>query len=261
MTAVDMTSNITVAEVDASINRVIQHAESIWDEWAWQVENRTWEIKGYGSWDEMRRAEYGSLTSVTAPRAERPELVARFRSAGLTQRETADTLGVSRETVQRNDSPTYTPREPKAANDAFEPDVIDAEIVEDDDYLTDAATGEEVTTRDEAPSTADDSEGEPSPGLSAPPSAPPVTRSPRPVSDEQRRERERREALTDLYSHQIGKCLLGLAGYGERQNPAEVMAQFSHDYLDPPEIGRFYKTESLYAVRRFVDALIEWQEQ
>lgn len=94
---------ITEAEVDASIARVVQHAESIWDEWAWQVENQTWLIKGYASWDEMRRGEYGALTSVSAPRAERPELVARFRSAGLTQKETADTLGVSQKTVSNHD--------------------------------------------------------------------------------------------------------------------------------------------------------------
>lgn len=97
-------STITVADVDASIARVIRSAESIWDEWAWQVENETWLVGNrWGSWDEMRRAVYGNLSSVTAPRAERPELVARFRRAGLTQRETAETLGVSTDTVSRNE--------------------------------------------------------------------------------------------------------------------------------------------------------------
>lgn len=119
---------VTAAEVEASIARVIQHAESIWDEWAWQVENRAWEVKGYSSWDEMRTAEYTNIAGVTAPRAERPELVARFRNAGLTQRETAATLGVSRPTVQRHDTPTYS----KASNDAFDEDVIDAEVIEDE---------------------------------------------------------------------------------------------------------------------------------
>lgn len=128
----ELQERITVEDVDASIDRVRRHAESIWDEWAWQVENRTWEIKGYASWDEMRREVYGGLTNVTAPRAERPELVSRFRAAGLTQKETASTLGVTVKTVQREDEPTYRPRgEAKETNVAFE-DVIDAEIVEDE---------------------------------------------------------------------------------------------------------------------------------
>src|SRR5690554_3241549 len=66
----EVAETVTVADVDASIERVRRHAESIWDEWAWQVENRTWLIKGYASWDEMRQAEYTNLNGVTAPRAE-----------------------------------------------------------------------------------------------------------------------------------------------------------------------------------------------
>lgn len=94
---------ISETEVRASIQRVISHAESIWDEWAWQVENKTWLVLNYSSWDEMRRAEYSAVTSVTAPRAERPELVARFRNAGLTQKQTAETLGIHQATVSRLD--------------------------------------------------------------------------------------------------------------------------------------------------------------
>lgn len=124
---------ISEDQVRASVRRVIDHAESIWDEWAWQVENRTWTVLGYANWDEMRRGEYGALTSVSAPRAERPELISRFRGAGLTQKQTADTLGVSRDTVKRHDEPTYQPREPKGANAPFAEDIVDAEIVEDDE--------------------------------------------------------------------------------------------------------------------------------
>lgn len=73
------------------------------------------------------------LTSITAPPKERPELVARFRSAGLTQRETAETLGVTVKTVQRDDKPTCKPREPKETNVAFgDADVVEAELVEED---------------------------------------------------------------------------------------------------------------------------------
>lgn len=124
---------VTVADVDASIARVIDHAESIWDEWAWQVENETWTLKGFADWDEMRREVYGGLTAITAPRKERPELIARFRRAGLTQHETAATLGVSRPTVARHDEPTYEPRGANVSNDTFAPEseVIEAELIED----------------------------------------------------------------------------------------------------------------------------------
>lgn len=130
----ELAESITEADVDASIERVRRHAESIWDEWAWQVENKTWLVKGFDSWDEMRREVYGGLTNVTAPRAERPELISRFRTAGLTQTETATTLGVSRPTVARHDEPTYQPRESNVSNDTFTAgeEVVDAEIVEDE---------------------------------------------------------------------------------------------------------------------------------
>lgn len=128
--------DITEVEVRASVRRVIDHAESIWDEWAWQVENKTWTILGYGSWDEMRRGEYGALTSVAAPRAERPELVARFRGAGLTQKETASTLGITERTVQRNDvTPGSRGPSRNTTNDVFPEggdDIVDAELVDDE---------------------------------------------------------------------------------------------------------------------------------
>lgn len=124
----------TEAQVRASVRRVIDHAESIWDEWAWQVERETWTVLGYASWDEMRRGEYGNLTSISAPRAERPELIARFRGVGLTQRETAETLGVGVNTVARHEPDDLRgQRGPAKTHQAggFEPEVIDAEIVED----------------------------------------------------------------------------------------------------------------------------------
>ena len=147
-------SEITVDEVDASIARVIASAESIWDEWAWQVENKTWLVGNrWSSWEEMRHAAYGSLTSISAPRAERPELVARFRRAGLTQQQTADTLGIGERTVKRHDEPTYAPREPKVPNGTSD-EVVDAEVVDDtEDYVTDQADldAEPAPTKPAAP--------------------------------------------------------------------------------------------------------------
>jgi hypothetical protein len=122
----------TEAQVRASVKRVIDHAESIWDEWAWQVECRTWVVLGYADWDEMRRAEYGSLNRVSAPRAETPELVARFRTAGLTQTQTAETLGIGQKTVSRHDPSDNTgvgrPRVSQMTNAG----IVDAELVEDE---------------------------------------------------------------------------------------------------------------------------------
>lgn len=172
MTVVNTDTGELVSEADvrASVQRVINHAESIWDEWAWQVENQTWVLLGYESWDEMRRGEYEALTSVTAPRAERPELVSRFRGAGLTQKETAATLGVSERTVKNYDEPTYRPREPKVQNCTFGGgDVVDAELVEDEPTFVSAtdALAEINATPDSAPeadataySAADQPEGE-----------------------------------------------------------------------------------------------------
>lgn len=127
----EVAEQITEDDVRASIGRVYRSVESIWDEWAWQVENRTWEVLGYSGWDEMRSAEYGALTGISVPRAERGELVARFRQAGLTQRETAETLGVSLRTVKYDDEPTYAPRDTKVQVCTSE-DVVEAELVDDD---------------------------------------------------------------------------------------------------------------------------------
>lgn len=86
---------------------------------------------GFALWDEMRRSVYSSLPAITAPRQDRPELVARFRRAGLTQTETARTLGVGQATVARLDEPTYK-RKSNIQMDIQEPDVVDAEIVEEE---------------------------------------------------------------------------------------------------------------------------------
>lgn len=88
---------ITHADVRDSIEIAKAHGEKFFEQIVWQVENETWHILGYDSWDEMREAEYGDL-GVVAPRADRPELVSRLRKH-LTQKETADTLGVSKRTV------------------------------------------------------------------------------------------------------------------------------------------------------------------
>lgn len=136
-------SRITVAEVDASIARVIEHAESIWDEWAWQVENEVWKVDDrWSSWDDMRREVYGNLNRITAPRAETPELVSRFRDAGLTQVETARTLGLSQKTVSRHDEPRQVHPRRSSHMTTSDPDAIDADVIEDTPTHVNRQTGE-----------------------------------------------------------------------------------------------------------------------
>lgn len=77
----------------------------------------------------------------------------------------------------------------------------------------------------------------------------------------ERAERERRQSLTDMFSNGIGKALMTLGSYGQRDNPADVMAEFSDDLLDPPQLKRNYSPDNIRAAQRFLDALLEWSTQ
>lgn len=91
---------ITHADIRESIAVAKSHGEKFFEQIVWQVENEVWKILGYGSWDELREAEYADL-GVVAPRADRPELVTRLRAKGLTQKEIGATIGASEATVSR----------------------------------------------------------------------------------------------------------------------------------------------------------------
>lgn len=95
--------------VRESIAIARSHGEKFFEQIVWQVENEVWTVLGYRSWDELREAEYQDM-GVVAPRADRPELVSRLRSKGLTQGQIAGTLGVSQPTVQRDldSAPDYS---------------------------------------------------------------------------------------------------------------------------------------------------------
>lgn len=83
----------------------------------------------------MRRSVYSSFTAITAPRQDRPELVARFRRAGLTQKQTAETLGIGQKTVQREEPEGLRgQRGPSKTGQmsSFGGDVIEAEIVDEE---------------------------------------------------------------------------------------------------------------------------------
>lgn len=92
---------VAYADVKESIESAKSSLEDAAREIVWQIENRAWTVLGYGDWNEMREAEYGGAAFMV-PRAERPELVARLRSQGLTQQEIADTAGVNVATVSRD---------------------------------------------------------------------------------------------------------------------------------------------------------------
>lgn len=130
---------ITPAAVRASIRRARQSLEKAAEEIVWQIEMEAWRTLGYSSWSSMREAEYGGAAFMV-PSKNRPELVARIRAAGLTQKEVAATAGVSVPTVKRDEHPEW-----RGSNDPSDDDIIDAEIVEDDTQkATDSVTAEPV---------------------------------------------------------------------------------------------------------------------
>ena len=249
---------ITETEVRASVQRVISHAESIWDEWAWQVENRTWEVLGYASWDEMRRGEYGSLTSVTAPRAERPELVSRFRRAGLTQRQTADTLGVNQATVSRHDrtdnSGIGRPRDMQTHNSDGE--IVDAEIVED---ATPFAEGAPQSEQEKvAPSPPSEDGPSTAKGVAAPSTPSPAPHvQPVPKSDDWTEQDRAEELAANLAAH-----ISMLYALTDSERRAEYIALWHLGVDHRPVLGQKYVEPK--TMRRIADALRtfadEWEQ-
>lgn len=156
---------ITPADVRASIRRAKKSLEEAAAEIVWQIEREAWRTLGYSSWTAMREAEYGGAAFMV-PSKSRPEIVARIRAAGLTQQEVAATAGVAKATVQNDlkansglEPPTITNsrgQQRPAAYTRTEPDVIDAEIVDEEighqtgeilpQKATDPAPAESVTT-------------------------------------------------------------------------------------------------------------------
>lgn len=108
MTALDRATGEIVdapsyGEVRESIETTRTHLERAAEQVVWQIENRTWLVLGYSSWDEMREAEYKGA-AVIVPRADRPELVTRLRAGGLSQQQVATTIGVSQGTVAKDEA-------------------------------------------------------------------------------------------------------------------------------------------------------------
>lgn len=94
-------TEVTYGDVKASVETAKTHLEAAAEQVVWQIENHVWTVLGYADWNEMRETEYGGAAFMV-PKAERPELVARMRHAGLTNEESAATAGVSEPTARRD---------------------------------------------------------------------------------------------------------------------------------------------------------------
>jgi hypothetical protein len=93
-------TDLTFEEAQESVARTKRDLASAADEIVRQINGRAWLCFGCASWDEMREKVYGGA-AVMVPRADRPELVAKLRAEGLSQRQVAETIGVSQGLVSR----------------------------------------------------------------------------------------------------------------------------------------------------------------
>lgn len=105
---------------------------------------RVWVPLGYSSWDTYVAGELPALPKLA--RAERRELVAALTDAGLSTRAIAPAVGAHRETVMADQRQVAGFRPP-----APEPDIVDAELVEDTPEPPPATTGLDGKTYNRQP--------------------------------------------------------------------------------------------------------------
>lgn len=137
----EIAESITVADARASVATARGHLELAAAQIIWQIENAAWEVLGYDDWDQMRDAEYGgaacmvptgSRARITQRLKEIPVgITARGGEKHLTDRQIADTLGISRSQVQDD---LHDNNKSSSSGQSVDPaeEVIDAEIVEDE---------------------------------------------------------------------------------------------------------------------------------
>jgi predicted transcriptional regulator len=104
-----MTATVTITrdDVQRSIERAKTSLDRSAEEVMWQIDNQVWTVLGYESWDAMREAIYDG-PAFMVPSPSRPNFVHRLRDTGMSQRAIADTLGVSRMTINRDLSQSVT---------------------------------------------------------------------------------------------------------------------------------------------------------
>ncbi|MGP5026999.1 hypothetical protein ACTXI4_17745 [Glutamicibacter ardleyensis] len=125
----------------ASVKRAKKSLEHAAELIIWQIEREAWVTLGYRSWNEMREAEYGGAAFMV-PGKNRPELVERIKAIEvgrtargnakhLTNKEIAETLGVTERQVKRDLAPDKSGQMSPFVES--HEDIIDAEIVEEDE--------------------------------------------------------------------------------------------------------------------------------
>ena len=78
-------------------------------------------------------------------------------------------------------------------------------------------------------------------------------------AEKKRKAAEHRRAMTDLYtgmSDALGTC----AGYGGYSDITELMAEFGPHHLKSPQEAHRFDLDNLRLAGRFIDMLIDWQE-
>lgn len=77
-------------------------------------------------------------------------------------------------------------------------------------------------------------------------------------AERERRERDERKARSDLYT-QIARAVEGCAVYGDHADVEHLMGQYDPSELNPPQLARALRSDSLTKARKFIDALIAWE--
>jgi hypothetical protein len=143
MTELALATDLSYERARILTDAMRSSAESLWEMLTRAYQGRAWLALGHSSWDEYLDRELGDVR-VRLPRAERREVVASMRDAGMSTRAIAASIGVSDGTVRNDagaqdyapgpvtgrDGKTYNPR--PVVDPAPEPEIIDAELVEDE---------------------------------------------------------------------------------------------------------------------------------
>jgi hypothetical protein len=155
MTEVILETDLTPDAARALTNRIVQNFGQALDDLALAYQGRAWVALGHASWDAYLNAELGEVRP-NLPREQRREVVAQLRQVGMSTRAIGAALGVGNKTVHRDlgpvsddtpgsvvgtDGKTYQPPKPKPIVDPApgpdEPEIVEAELVEDDEPPTD----------------------------------------------------------------------------------------------------------------------------
>lgn len=219
----ELVAHMSEASARESVDRARTHLEAAAEEVVRQINGRAWIPLGYDSWDEMREAEYRGA-AVMVPRADRPELVARLRAEGLSQRQIGDTLGVAESTVRGDIRNSADTAQPATRTDSLgrERPTTYAPRVPGLPQASPRNGGGEATANDPLPDRTAGPvvEETSSPAPSVQPPAPAIPQPSPEAQARHDREREDRE-MRELHSRELARCVWLLAERGRRVDAAE----------------------------------------